>query len=296
MDGNVLKINSLLRLFKAYIKLTRPIGAVIVGMAVFIGQTIALRTLPDFPTFSISILAAVFLTSASFVINDYFDLEIDIVNRPDRPLPSGIVSRKNALYFWLMLTAVGFYFAFIGSFLSMITIIFAYSLSILYSICLKAHGLIGNITVAFCVSLAFIFGGLSVINSIDPIIFLFFILSFFSNLGREIIQGIKDAHGGRIKKLRSVAIIRGPRFAAFLGSICYVLTAVLGPITFLHISGKFEISILKLLIILVPEAGFILSISSLLRKPSNEKVAETINQVNVWMLLVLVVSIIALNV
>lgn len=49
--------------------------------------------------------------------------------------------------------------------------------------------------VAFCVSTPFVFGALSATASISYVVFSFFILSFFSNLGREIVQSIHDMEG-----------------------------------------------------------------------------------------------------
>ncbi|MBO3754993.1 MAG: hypothetical protein FGF53_09005 [Candidatus Brockarchaeota archaeon] len=120
---------------------------------------------------------------------------------------------------------------------------------------------------------------------------MFFILSFFSNLGREIVQSIHDMEGDRLKKIRSVAIIHGPLVAAILGSACYAVTVFLGPLLFLNIFEKTEP--FPLVIVIASEIGFLVSIFYLLKNPSKERALKTIRQVNLWMFLILIGSIMA---
>ncbi|MCX8183709.1 MAG: UbiA family prenyltransferase [Crenarchaeota archaeon] len=148
-----------------------------------------------------------------------------------------------------------------------------------------------NTIVAFCVSTAFVFGALSATASISHVVFSFSILSFFSNLGREIVQSIHDMEGDRLKKIRSVAIVHGPLVAAVLGSACYAVTVFLGPLLFLNIFEKIEP--LLLIIVLAPEIGFLVSTFYLLKNPTKDRALKTIRQVNLWMFLILIGSIIA---
>lgn len=90
--------------------MTRPLASVLVGLAIFTGQTVALKRLPDFSMLFFPALASVSLTAASFVLNDYLDLEIDRINKPGKPIPSGLVSRKSAIFWGLALTVLGFWF------------------------------------------------------------------------------------------------------------------------------------------------------------------------------------------
>ena len=75
-----------------YIEILRP------GNAIMGAITIVLIALID-KTFSLPIIiamAAVFFeTAAGNVINDYFDYNIDLINKPERPIPSGRISLKN---------------------------------------------------------------------------------------------------------------------------------------------------------------------------------------------------------
>ncbi|MCX8183710.1 MAG: UbiA family prenyltransferase [Crenarchaeota archaeon] len=74
-------------LILGYVRLTRPLGALLIGLATFLGQVVALEGLPTLPLVIFPFLASVFITASSFAFNDYFDFEIDRVNKPDRPIP-----------------------------------------------------------------------------------------------------------------------------------------------------------------------------------------------------------------
>ncbi|MCD4807218.1 MAG: UbiA family prenyltransferase, partial [Methanococcoides sp.] len=96
---------------KAYLELMRAGNCAMAAFAGLIGVLIAYNILSSAsPYVSLSlfdtslIFAVVFLvTGAGNGLNDYFDIEIDKVNKPSRPIPSGKISLKSALYFSLLL-------------------------------------------------------------------------------------------------------------------------------------------------------------------------------------------------
>lgn len=268
-----------------YIRLIRPLGSILIGLVTFAGQMIALKGLPELSLSFFSFSTSVFLTASSFVINDYLDVEIDRINRPNRPIPSGLVSKKSALYFGLTLFTLGSLSAIMINLLAMLLALFTFILSVLYSLYGKRYGLLGNMMVAYCVSIAFIFGSLSATESINLTVATLFTLSFFSNLGREVTQGIADMEGDRVKGVRSVAIVNGPRSAALFASACYSITALFGPIIFLYLFNKLDI--LRTLFVLTSEVGFFFSIIYLLREPTRDRALKTVRQVNLWMIMVL---------
>jgi len=169
--------------------------------------------------------------------------------------------------------------------LAMLLALFTFILSVLYSLYGKRYGLLGNMMVAYCVSIAFIFGSLSATESINLTVATLFTLSFFSNLGREVTQGIADMEGDRVKGVRSVATVNGPRSAALFASACYSITALFGPIIFLYLFNKLDI--LRTLFVLTSEVGFFFSIIYLLREPTKDRALKTVRQVNLWMIMVL---------
>jgi geranylgeranylglycerol-phosphate geranylgeranyltransferase len=165
-----------------------------------------------------------------------------------------------------------------------------YLLAIHFLQCIrKKTGLFGNIIVAFCVSIAFLYGSISVTNFIDFTGFSLSFLSFFANLGREITQSIQDMEGDKLKGIRSVALVHGPRFAAILGSLCCGITIFLSPILFLY---PFNNASFQYLIVLFPEVGFLFS---LLKESTKDRAAKFIKQVNLWTTMILIAIILTIS-
>jgi 4-hydroxybenzoate polyprenyltransferase len=138
-------------------------------------------------------IAAMTVAAAGNIINDFFDLEIDLINRPDRPIPLKIITKNEAIlgYLVLLITSTTI------SYSLTINIFYLVSLTnillFLYSAYLKRVLIVGNMVVAFCTALVFIFGGIVVGNLNDAIIPAAF--AFLINLIREILKDIEDRKG-----------------------------------------------------------------------------------------------------
>ncbi|RAP54232.1 MAG: geranylgeranylglycerol-phosphate geranylgeranyltransferase, partial [Methanosphaera sp. rholeuAM130] len=87
----------------SYIEILRPANAIMASIAVLLMAIIS-------HTYNMEIalgaLAVCIATGAGNTINDYYDYEIDKVNKPDRPIPSGRISLKNALHYSLILFTI----------------------------------------------------------------------------------------------------------------------------------------------------------------------------------------------
>ena len=74
-----------------YIEILRPgnalMGAISIVLIAIIDKTISIPII-------LAMMAVFFETAAGNVINDYFDYKIDLINKPERPIPSGRISPK----------------------------------------------------------------------------------------------------------------------------------------------------------------------------------------------------------
>ncbi|MEM2904454.1 MAG: UbiA family prenyltransferase [Candidatus Bathyarchaeia archaeon] len=88
------------------LRLIRPVNSVMMGFAVLIGAVLASGKAIEgdsWLSLSLGFATGFALTAASMVFNDYFDREVDAVNQPRRPIPSGLVTPQEALLwgaFW----------------------------------------------------------------------------------------------------------------------------------------------------------------------------------------------------
>ena len=82
---------------KGIIQLFRPELPFSAGICVVLGEIVALGGFPLIREAMLGFACGFFISGSAFVSNDYFDLEVDRVNAPSRPLPSGAVSPPEAL-------------------------------------------------------------------------------------------------------------------------------------------------------------------------------------------------------
>ena len=178
---------------KHYIALLRPSNFVITVASVFVASILAGGTSDQAAAMAIAALAAGFIGSGGMVVNDLFDVEIDRINKPQRPLASGAVSPASASLFYALLTSAGLV---LNLFLHPIDQWIAAAAAVLiflYSYKLKGTPLLGNLVVGGLTGLAFLYGGAAVGNAgraLVPALFAFLI-----NVGREVIKDMEDVEG-----------------------------------------------------------------------------------------------------
>lgn len=202
---------------KAYLELIRPSNSIMAGFAVFLSGMIATgRAIPPIDVF-FAVMGTISASSAGMVINDYFDYDIDIINRPDRVLPRNIISRKNAAFFALILFALAYIF--IG-FTNLLCIGIGYPAVVLifvYSWKLKRQPFIGNFVVAFLTSLTLVYGGAAASNVV--LVTMLAICAFFANLSREIVKDIEDIRGDERLGSKTFPILYGILKASLVAAI-----------------------------------------------------------------------------
>jgi len=183
----------------------------------------------------LGVLAYIFLASAGNVINDIYDIEVDKINRPDRPLPSGAISLGEAKAIYVILVILGILSSIYSSIIIahplpfILAATFAY-VGVLYSAKLKPLGFIGNITVGCSFSIGYIYGWAITGLQYDPAkiitVILFFVVSTTLLIAREIIKGIEDIKGDAVRNVKTLARTRGIPFASKTAAI-FLLIAIL---------------------------------------------------------------------
>src|SRR5213594_4917285 len=94
----------------AYLTLIRPPNTIMIGLGVVIGEAIGLGKLPGLREAVFGFLTASLMMAGTMVANDVYDVEIDRVNSPGRPLPSGRVNTLEVIVLAVVLSvaAIGF--------------------------------------------------------------------------------------------------------------------------------------------------------------------------------------------
>ncbi|WP_416445904.1 UbiA-like protein EboC [Leeuwenhoekiella sp. A16] len=149
---------------KGYLRLTRPANLPTAAADVIAGIAIAgLFIEPD--TFYVLInevialvLASVCLYAGGVVLNDFFDYELDVVERPERPIPSGLIKLKNAAILGGFLLFLGVFLAFfVNALCGFIALALAIAI-LLYDKFAKHNAFLGPVNMGVCRGLNLLLG------------------------------------------------------------------------------------------------------------------------------------------
>lgn len=207
---------------RAAIKLIRPVNGLVAALSVVPAASIACGEL-TFPWRESGMIF--FLVSFGYAVNDIFDLRADLINRPKRAIPSGVLSVKNA---WI----VAVFFLIAGKvFLIGANPTFAlYYLSVasalyLYAAAISSWLIVGNVLVAVLCASVFYLGGLGcdVDGKAVGLLILSAILTFLYHLGREIVKDIEDMSGDKAIKRSTVPLKWGPKRARIMAIAVFVV-------------------------------------------------------------------------
>ena len=184
---------------------------------VFLGAMMALGGFPSGDLATITVLQATsvwaFMCSWN-ALNDYLDLEIDKVNRPERPLPSGdisveaarkVIAAMMAISILSILGSMSFAIEFSGGledwypalfiWITALFLLVNYESSGGYSLRLKDRGLPGNIAISLSVGMVVLFGAAGVFEPFSERAWALFFVGVLYNLAREIVKDIEDMEG-----------------------------------------------------------------------------------------------------
>lgn len=214
-------------------RITRPLNSASAGLMVLAAAYTPMAPLATLARYLPACLVAVLLTAAGNVVNDYFDLETDRINKQHRPLPSGDLSPKVAV-----LLAAGLYLSagFLGWALGptgRLVILCTATLSILYSVWLKRTILIGNCLVSLLSALTVVWGPLALGEPVGSRLYPAVVVFFFV-LAREVLKMAEDSEADRQTGVTTLvtAIGRQPglRLFVMLAGVTLVLSVVSCPL------------------------------------------------------------------
>jgi 4-hydroxybenzoate polyprenyltransferase len=208
--------------------------------------------------FLLLVAATVFITAGGYVINDYFDIKTDLINKGKVIVGTKIPRRKAMMWhsiFNIAGVAAGFYISFkSGYFWLGILFLVVSGLLYFYSASYKRQFLIGNIIVALLTAMVpmlvvfYEWPALYkyyIINavSLPPMNFIiywvggFALFAFLTNLAREIIKDIEDFEGDIAYGRNTVPVIIGV-LSAKIVSICLIIITII----LLYLTWHFFIS------------------------------------------------------
>jgi geranylgeranylglycerol-phosphate geranylgeranyltransferase len=231
-----------MQLLSALFLIIRPLNVAIAGLSILVAASLV-QPIHFTAPIACAILSTMFIAAGANVINDFFDLEIDRINRPQRILPAGRLSSNTAKTFAIFLFACGNFFSiFINRTAAIIAVATSFLL-IVYSWKLKRLPLSGNLAVSLSTAVAFVYAALAAETGlaqlttntvratnawtsgwragIFPAVF-----AFLMHFGREVIKDIEDQTGDRAANARTLPLAYGLKAAQIAATIALVLLLI----------------------------------------------------------------------
>ena len=205
-------MNNILQLFKLIRLPNLAIIAVtqlIVARFLIEGNTFS--TLLNDHNFHILMISTLFIASAGYIINDYYDIKIDYVNKPNRVVIGKHIKRRPVLILHSIFNFMGIILgAYLSWWIFSINLVAAFLLW-LYSNLLKRTPLWGNLTVSFLTGLSVFIVYLIYFNNLD-FVMMYAIFAFFISLVREVVKDLEDIEGDQKFECRTLPIAIGTSF------------------------------------------------------------------------------------
>jgi len=205
---------------RAYIRILRPLNFLFVLIAVLFGAYYKVAAYPIFYPLLAGIAAAL-ISGGGYVINDYYDYSIDMVNRKERVLPSGMISPTRAKYYAICLFISGIIISIFLRNLWMIAIA-AFNSFLLYVYAMKSKRIHfwGNLLVAYVTSSTFIFGSFITHNLRNA--FFVALCAFFYTMIRELVKDIEDKNGDRSAGAKTLPLLWGDKKTLLLSLLFWI--------------------------------------------------------------------------
>ncbi|MDJ0592388.1 MAG: geranylgeranylglycerol-phosphate geranylgeranyltransferase [Pleurocapsa sp. MO_226.B13] len=199
-----------IRVIHAFAQLFRPILGILAALA-GCATIYALNPATQPQQYLLTATVLICMTSASFAIDDYWDVEQDRINHAERPLPSGCLSPRQAWWAAVLLFTCAAIAAIPLGLYPFILVAVSTVLLWNYSHLLTYSGIFGNAIVAAIVAALIFLGSLVAARPwgmLYPICFLFCYI-----LAKEIIWDVHDTEGDRAQDIVTVANRWGTRTA-----------------------------------------------------------------------------------
>jgi geranylgeranylglycerol-phosphate geranylgeranyltransferase len=217
----------------AHIELLRLNVCILAILALLVGGLVV--GIPSPVPFSfIAAGAVVFLIcGGGNVINDYYDYETDKINKTNRPLPSGRISRSSVKVYAGLLLLFGNLIA-IGFFPPIASVYTIFNTVIVWAYSWKLkRTAFGHIVDSYLAGSAFILAGL-LFNNLNISILILAVIAFLGNFTREVVKGIEDLKGDSSSGMNTLEVLFGKKKSKLVVITTTLITVAISFIPYLY--------------------------------------------------------------
>lgn len=227
--------------FRAVTDLARIKASIMAGLVVVLGMVIASPS-QRIENFILGFFVGFFVSSSTNTINDIMDRDIDLYEKPNRPIPRKGITIKEANVLFALETIFGLVLALYLNIYSFLLASSVAILSIIYSWKLKNILLVKNLITSFGISSALLVGVFATNQEIvSTEIFIFFILIFVVGVTFEIHKDIADVEWDGNNNKKTIPVVYGTRVTALVVNSLYFVSIILYHLIFFLILKDFTL-------------------------------------------------------
>jgi len=220
----LLKVFSLFSVVRGYNILVVAIAQYLAS-AFILAHEKPLREVIFDPNLFFLILASSSVIASGYIINNFYDSEKDLINRPKKTMLDRVVSQRTKLsvYFILNFTAI-----FFASYVSFRAVVF-FSIYIfviwLYSHRLKKILFLGNL-VASILTITPFFVIFVYYKNFETVIFIHAMFLYLMIVMRELVKDLENMQGDLVQNYQTIPLVYGEKWSKFFLAVCSILAIV----------------------------------------------------------------------
>ncbi len=213
---------------RASLELFRVWNGAVAALGTFLGGSLAAGRVEFSLPVALAALGALLVNGGGNGLNDYFDLAVDRVNRPDRPIPSGRLSPGGALRISLGASAVGVALALVAAPVAGAAAAVNGGLLALYARYSKRMLITGNLLVSALVASVFPYGALVTTGNLAAVLPIT-LCAFLAGLSLEVVKDIEDVRGDAANGARTLPLYAGAGVSRVVAVVSMAAAVALSP-------------------------------------------------------------------
>jgi 4-hydroxybenzoate polyprenyltransferase/geranylgeranylglycerol-phosphate geranylgeranyltransferase len=212
----------------AHLEMTRPYTVFHAGLLAIAASSLAAAG--HVPAWRVALAAAVTMCGweAGLYASDYYDRELDAHSKPDRPVPSGRVSPREARLTMVGLIAAGYLAALVLGIANFALAVLTTALGLAYAKIFKGQAILGNFDRGVLGACAVLFGAFAGGNPWQGSVLLLAAMVFFHDSATNLVGAMRDVDGDRAGGYATVPVVYGLATAVRIAGLLTVAWLALG--------------------------------------------------------------------
>ena len=236
---------------KEYFEVIRPINCLMFFLAGLFSCYMTIKNIGIFFDNEVLLgsISLFLICAGGHAINDYFDVQIDKINKPKRVLPSGKLEPKNVLMFSMVLFLISII---ISSTINLETLLLSLIICvflIFYGKYSKMIKIVGNVIVSLIVSLILVYA-IFITGKMFPIVWIIPV-AFFISMSREITKDIEDVEGDKSISKSSLPLKLGIRSSSIISLLFLLLASIFAYIPYFFGVFNYRYSLVLLISLII---------------------------------------------